>query len=116
MCNLYLTYWEHQASCIKLRLIHNITFKAAILKEWTYFYRMMDDVCLLNAPHLMTWTSQPQQVGRQSAYTWIYPSCLTVATTAQLTTSCLTAPASFNYLDSALHSPTHKLYLHGIPP
>jgi hypothetical protein len=29
------------------------------LKEWSYFFRMMDDVCLLNAPTLSRWISQP---------------------------------------------------------
>lgn len=99
LCNIYLTFWEYKALIRQLRLINQVTQRAQILMEWRYFFRMMDDVCLLNAPTLSRWISQPHQPGDDSSHQWVYPTCLSVETTADLTSSSLTQPDTFHYLD-----------------
>jgi hypothetical protein len=52
LCNIYLTSWEYKALHQATQAHHAGHTEIQTVKEWSYFFRMMDDVCLLNAPTL----------------------------------------------------------------
>lgn len=115
LCNRYLTYWEHKAMRRQLALITDLHTLRKVLKEWEYFFRLMDDVSLLNAPNLSAWIKSPCGTGDNSKHTWVYPDCLLVDTTADINASALCGgSATFHYLDLSFKVKSDATYTHTI--
>jgi hypothetical protein len=82
LCNVYLLYWEIAAMKRHANLIQPPVYRALVLEQWRYVYRLIDDVCWLNGTDLAAWVLAPRHTGSPTHYTWVYPECLQVEVTA----------------------------------
>jgi hypothetical protein len=82
LCNVYLLYWEYAAMKRQAALIKPPVYRDSVLGQWRHVYRLIDDVCWLNASDLAAWVFSPQHTGSPLHYTWVYPACLQVEITA----------------------------------
>lgn len=82
LCDIFLLWNEYKAALRILQLDDRPTAMAK-LSEWHYCFRLMDDICALNAPFLYALMIN---TGSDSTKTdWVYPSCLDLSTTFRAT-------------------------------
>jgi hypothetical protein len=100
-CNLYFMKYEAAAVKRMCRLAADNETRQRLCREYKYFFRMMDDIRLINAPTLAGYVKHPDRPGDKNVIGWIYPPCVGIDMTHDVTPSAETQ--STQYLDMLTH-------------
>jgi hypothetical protein len=106
-CNLYFMMYECKAVMRMSRLAASTAVRRQLCTEWLHCFRLMDDMRFINAPTLAGYVKQPMGAGDSAAIGWIYPACVGIDITYDVTAAAAAAagssPQSTQYLDMLTH-------------
>jgi hypothetical protein len=103
VCNLYFMKYESQAVTRMQALAGTPELSRQLLSEWKYCFRLMDDMRFVNAPTLAGFVRDPQGAGDSSAIGWIYPACVGIDITYDVTAAGAGRVQETQYLDMLTH-------------
>lgn len=103
VCNLYFMKYESQAVTRMQALASTPELRRQLLSEWRYCFRLIDDMRFINAPTLAGYIRDPQGTGDKTAIGWIYPACVGIDITYDITTAADSEVQETQYLDMLTH-------------
>jgi hypothetical protein len=102
-CNMYFMMYESKAVMRMAKLAPSDAVRKQLCTEWIYCFRLMDDMRFINAPTLAGYLKQPVNAGDSASLGWIYPSCVGIDVTYDITASASRSTQSSQYLDMLTH-------------